>query len=53
MTNPVTMNGAPMDRIEEKLDRIDQRLDDIDKNLAVNNTLLEDMFLRHRVYLYS
>ncbi len=41
MTNPATMNGAPMERIDEKLDRIDQRLDDIEKNLAVNNTLLE------------
>ena len=35
------MNGAHMDRIEEKLDRIDERLDSLDKNMAVNNTLLE------------
>jgi len=35
------MNGAHMDRIEEKLDKIDERIDNIDKNLAVNNTLLE------------
>ena len=41
VNNLVTINGAHMDRIEEKLDRIDERLDSLDKNMAVNNTLLE------------
>ena len=36
MTNPATMNGAPMERIDEKLDRIDQRLDDIEKKVDDN-----------------
>ena len=35
------MNGAHMDKIEEKLDKIDRRIDNIDKHLAVYNTQLK------------
>jgi archaellum component FlaC len=35
------MNGAFMNRIEEKLDKIDERIDNIDKHLAVYNSELK------------